>query len=60
MSNDKNKYLKRGPWELAMTIIIAVGCLMLMQPFFMWMYTYSFMVILIGTIGFIVVSHFKE
>ena len=50
----------RGPWEMGATILIAVGVVMLMQPFFLWAYTYSFVVILVGTVGFIVVSHFPE
>lgn len=50
----------RGPWEMAATIIIAVGVFMLMQPFVMWAYTYSFFVTLIGTVMFIVVSHFPQ
>jgi len=33
---------------------------MLMQPYAMILYTYSFSVILAGTLGFIVVSHFPE
>ena len=49
---------RRGPWELLATIIIAVGVFMLMQPFVMWAYTYSFITTLVGTVMFIVVSHF--
>jgi hypothetical protein len=33
---------------------------MLMQPFALWLFTYSFIVTLIGTVGFIIVSHFPE
>lgn len=50
----------RGPWEMGASILIGLGVLMLMQPFFLWAYTYSFIVLLIGTIGFIIVSHFPE
>ncbi|MEM6618497.1 MAG: hypothetical protein AAF761_03850 [Pseudomonadota bacterium] len=50
--------LRRGPWELVATVIIALGVVMLMQPFVMWAYTYSFITTLIGTVMFIVVSHF--
>ena len=52
--------LRRGPWEMVATIIIAVGVLMLMQPFVLWAFTYSFSVTLIGTVMFIIVSHFPE
>jgi len=51
--------LRRGAWEVLATIIIAVGVVMLMQPFFMWAYTYSFITTLVGTVMFIVVSHFR-
>ena len=50
----------RGPWEMAASILIGVGIVMLMQPFVLWAYTWSFAVILVGTVGFIVVSHFPE
>ena len=33
---------------------------MLMQPYFMVLYTFSFAVILAGTVGFVIVSHFPE
>ncbi|MCV3270099.1 hypothetical protein [Roseobacter sinensis] len=52
--------LRRGPWEMLATIIIAVGVFMLMQPFVMWAFTYSFITTLIGTVMFIIVSHFPE
>lgn len=51
---------RRGPWEMVATILIALGVFMLMQPFVMWAFTYSFIVTLIGTVMFIVVSHFPE
>ncbi|MGV6806127.1 MAG: hypothetical protein ACWA49_18160 [Ruegeria sp.] len=51
---------RRGPWEMVATILIAVGVFMLMQPFVLWAFTYSFIVTLIGTVMFIVVSHFPE
>ena len=41
-------------------MLIAVGVVMLMQPYFMVLYTFSFAVILTGTVGFVVVSHFPE
>jgi hypothetical protein len=52
--------LRRGPWELLATILIAVGVVMLMQPFALVLYTYSFITTLVGTVMFIVVSHFPE
>lgn len=52
--------LRRGAWEMLASILIALGVLMLMQPFVLWAYTYSFIVTLVGTVMFIIVSHFKE
>jgi len=52
--------LRRGPWEMVATILIALGVVMLMQPFLLWGYTYSFIVTLVGTVMFIIVSHFPE
>ena len=52
--------LRRGPWEMVATILIAAGVIMLMQPFVITLYTYSFIVTLVGTVMFIIVSHFPE
>jgi len=51
---------RRGAWEMLATIIIAAGVFMLMQPFVMWAYTYSFITTLVGTVMFIFVSHFRD
>jgi hypothetical protein len=51
---------RRGPWEMLASILIALGVLMLMQPYVLVAYTYSFAVTLIGTVMFIIVSHFPE
>ena len=51
---------RRGPWEGLATILIALGVVMLMQPFAMVLFTYSFIIILTGTVMFIVVSHFPD
>jgi len=52
--------LRRGPWEMLASILIALGVVMLMQPYVLWAYTYSFIITLIGTVMFIIVSHFPE
>lgn len=51
---------RRGAWEALATVIIAIGVFMLMQPFVMWAFTWSFITTLVGTVMFIVVSHFRE
>lgn len=40
--------------------IMALGALMMFQPFAKILYSYSFIVILFGTLMFIVVSHLPE
>jgi hypothetical protein len=52
--------LRRGPWEGVATVVIAAGVAMLMQPFFLGLFTYSFATILFGTVMFVVVSHFRD
>jgi hypothetical protein len=56
----RRRLFRRGPWENAATLLIALGVLMLMQPFSVWLYGWSFGVILTGTLGFVIVSHFRE
>jgi len=51
---------RRGPWEALATVLIMLGVFMLMQPFVMWAFTYSFVTTLVGTIMFVIVSHFPE
>ena len=41
-------------------VIILIGVFMLLQPFHMILYSYSFIVILVGTIGFVITSHFPD
>jgi hypothetical protein len=52
--------LRRGPWEMLASILIGLGVVMLMQPFALWAFTYSFVVTLVGTVMFIITSHFPE
>ena len=54
------RIFRRGPWECAAMVLIALGVAMLMQPFSLTVYGWSFLVIPIGTFGFVIVSHFKE
>ena len=52
--------LRRGPMEMVASILIALGVVMLMQPFVLALYSWSFLVTLTGTVMFLVVSHFPE
>jgi O-antigen/teichoic acid export membrane protein len=51
---------RRGAWEMLASILIALGVFMLMQPFALWIFTWSFIITLIGTVMFVIVSHFPE
>ena len=57
---DGLKRLRRGPWEMVASTLIAIGVVMLMQPVAIWAYSYSFLVTLVGTVMFLIVSHFRE
>jgi uncharacterized membrane protein YjjP (DUF1212 family) len=57
---DGLRRLRRSPWELVASALIAAGVVMLMQPFAVFLFSYSFIVTLIGTVMFIIVSHFPE
>ena len=54
------KIFRRVYCENLSTVLILLGVFMLLQPFAMWKYTYSFIVILVGTIGFVITSHFPD
>ena len=54
------RWFRRGPWENAATVVISLGIVMLVQPFSLDLYGYSFVTILAGTLGFVVVSHFPS
>ena len=51
---------RRGPWEAVATVVIALGVVMLMQPFALSLYTWSFATIFAGTAMFVIVSHFRD
>jgi hypothetical protein len=53
-------WLRRGPCEAVAIALIGLGVLMLMQPFSLDLYSYSFVTILAGTLGFVIVSHFPD
>ncbi len=53
-------WLRREPMERLATGVIVAGVLMLLQPFSMALYTYSFVTTLCGTLLFTVVSKFPE
>ncbi|TMA20473.1 MAG: hypothetical protein E6J62_01175 [Deltaproteobacteria bacterium] len=60
MTSHWPRILRRGRMEAAAIVIIAAGVFMLLQPFSMSLYTYSFVTTLSGTALFTVVSKFPE
>jgi hypothetical protein len=54
------RLLRRGPCEAVTMTLIGLGVAMLMQPFLLGLYSYSFITILAGTLGFVIVSHFPD
>ena len=59
-ADGKRRVFRRRHWENASASVIGLGILMQMQPFALELYTWSFAVIVAGTVAFIVTSHFKE
>jgi hypothetical protein len=55
-----DRILRRGPLEAVATTIIAIGVVMLMQPFFLALYSWSFATTLFGTVMFIIASKVRE
>jgi hypothetical protein len=55
-----SRWFRRGRWEAFAMTLIAVGIVMLVQPWSIDLFSYSFVTILAGTLGFVVVSHFRE
>jgi hypothetical protein len=54
------RWLRRARCEAVAMTLIGLGVVMLMQPISLDLYGYSFVTILAGTLGFVVVSHFPE
>jgi len=54
------RILRRRPWENLATVLIGVGVVMLMQPFWLTLYSYSLVTTLTGTLMFVVVTKFPD
>lgn len=55
-----SRWFRRGPWEAVAMTLIGGGIIMLVQPVSIDLYSYSFVTILAGTVGYVIVSHFPE
>ncbi len=54
------RLFRRGAWETFATIVIAAGVLMLLQPFSITLYGWSFATTLTGVVMFTIVSKFPD
>jgi hypothetical protein len=53
-------WLRRGLWEPLTLALIGLGLVMLMQPFAKVLFTYSFIVLLTGVVGYSVAGKLPE
>jgi hypothetical protein len=60
MKTTRSPWLKRNRLELIACAIIGLGVFMLLQPFALFLYTWSFVIMLFGTVMFMVVSKVKQ
>ena len=60
LKNGWPKQLRRGPMEFLACLVITAGIVMMLQPFAMALYTWSFVTTLLGTVMFMVVSKFPK
>ena len=54
------RFLRRDHGEAAATVAIGAGIAMLVQPFSLALFTWSFPVILGGAVAFLITSHFPD
>jgi hypothetical protein len=54
------RWLRRGPLESLACVLIGLGVLMLLQPFSILLFKYSFVTTLAGTVLFMIVSHLHD
>ena len=54
------RWARRGVMESVAMGLIGLGVVMLVQPFSITLYGWSFMTVLVGTVMFVIVSKFPE
>jgi hypothetical protein len=60
MGAPPKRWLRRTPLERTAMGLMALGAIMMFQPFTILLYNYSFIVFLIGTLMFIIASHLSD
>ena len=53
-------WLRRAVWEPVTLVLIGLGLVMLMQPFAKVLFSYSFIVLLAGVIGYTIAGKLPE
>ena len=53
-------WARRGPLEIVASLVIALGIFMMLQPFALVLYTWSFVTTLAGVVLFTIVSKFPQ
>jgi hypothetical protein len=56
----RRRWLRRNLWEGVATTVIALGVVMLMQPFSLRLYGWSFAMVLAGTLVFTIATKLPE
>ncbi len=59
-ASGRRRISPRDAAEALATLLIAAGVVMMMQPFWLTLYTYSFLVTLSGTVLFVAGSKFPK
>ncbi len=52
------RWARRSPMEMVACVVIALGIVMMLQPFALVLFTYSFVTTLAGVVMFTIVSKF--
>ena len=62
MTSPRNppRWLRRTPWERGTAALIGLGLAMLMQPWSMDAFSYSFVVLLAGVVGYSIAGKLPE
>ena len=53
-------FFRRAPWERSTLALIGLGLFMLMQPWWLEVYSYSFGVLLAGVLGYTIAGKLPE
>ena len=56
----RRRWLRRSLWEGVATTVISLGVAMLMQPFSLTLYSWSFATVLAGTLAFTIATKLPE